>query len=103
MQTFKAAVGTFEFSDSDQHRISMAQVPYKYVTIQNRTYDNENNATSGNSILIGSRETKGGLLLAVGDSQLFYEISLCELYVQQLGTAGKIVVGYYAYGRLSDQ
>jgi hypothetical protein len=40
------------------------------------------------------------LLLASGDSQLFYEISLCELYVQQLGTAGKIVIGYYAYGRL---
>ena len=71
MQTFKAAVGTFEFSDADQHRISMAQIPYKYVTIQNRTYDNENNATSGNSILIGSRETKGGLLLTAGDSQLF--------------------------------
>ena len=99
---FKPAVGNFRFSDSDQHSISQAQIPYKYVTIQNRAYDNSGNATSGNSILIGDRQDYGIVLIS-GASQLFYEYSLCEIYVKQLGTAGLIVVGYYAYGRLDHE
>ena len=98
---FKPAVGNLQFSDSNQHAISQAQIPYKYVTIQNRAYDNSGNATSGNSILVGDRQ-EYSLVLTQGSRQLFYEHSLCELYVKQLGTAGLIVVGYYAYGRLDS-
>ena len=91
---FKPAVGNLQFSDSNQHPISQAQVPYKYVTIQNRPVDNSGNATSGNSILVGDRQDYG-IVLTQGSSQLFYEHSLCEIYVKQLGTAGLNIVTIY--------
>ncbi len=97
---YKPAGGIQIISDTDQHQLAAVSDAYFEIRIQNRAHDNQNNATNGDSILIGTREQLVYELLS-GDELKLYQIAPANLYFQQLGSAsGFIVVAWIASGKV---
>lgn len=97
---YKPAGGIQLISDTDQHQLAAVSDAYYEIRIQNRAHNNQNDASNGDSILIGTREQLVYELVS-GSELKMYQIAPANLYFQQLGSAsGFIVVAWIASGKV---
>lgn len=95
----KVASAIVLINDVNLHQLSAATVAYARLRIQNRSFDNNNIATSGNTIIFGSRQ-EPSYELASGDDVELLDISPCEIWCQEIGVVGYVVIGWLGYGRM---
>lgn len=97
---YKPAGGIQLISDTDPHQLAAVSDAYYEIRIQNRAHNNQNDASNGDSILIGTREQLVYELVS-GSELKMYQIAPANLYFQQLGSAsGFIVVAWIASGKV---